>query len=156
MRKIKNGFIALVCLLLVPVCQSCGEDGPDNPDNPGTSSGTGTSDKREIEPGVKIITCTSTTDEFTVAFRVRSVEKPDVTLYWSSEKKKTSSPRLNKNSSVRRTYEEVYVPSAKATEYYYKVTHAGFSPGDYVYYKVSASNSCGTDESQVGYVIIKR
>ena len=104
---------------------SCGDDEPDYGNNGGkTGSSTET---RESKPVIKIITDASTTDEFTVSFRVKSVNKPSVTLYWSAEKGKTSSPRYNKSSSVTRTYDEVKL--SKATEYYYKVTHAGFSPG---------------------------
>lgn len=133
---------------------ACDGDEPDH-DNNRENFGSTSTETREIRPVVKIITNASTTDEFTVAFKVKSVNKPSVTLYWSAEKKKTSSPRYNKSSSVSRTYDEVKLHSSKATEYYYKVTHAGFSPGNYVYYKIAASNSVG-DDSAKGYVIIKR
>ena len=142
----------LICFMIsMFTFVSCGDDEPDYGNNggkPGSSTET-----RESKPVVKIITDASTTDEFTVSFRVRSINKPSVTLYWSAEKGKTSSPRYNKSSSVTRTYDEVKL--SKATEYYYKVTHAGFSPGDYVYYRIEASNSAG-DDSAKGYVIIKR
>lgn len=76
-------------------------------------------------------------------------------MSWSAESKKTSTPRYNKSSSVTKTYDEVELRTEKATMYYYKVTHAGFTPGNYVYYKIDVSNSRG-DDSAKGYVIIKR
>ena len=145
--KLKALLTCSVIAMLTLV--SCGDDEPDYGGNSGSSTET-----REIKPVVKIITDASTTDEFTVAFRVRSVSKPSVTFYWSAEKK-TSSPKYNRSSSVTRTYDEVKLHSSNATEYYYKVTHAGFSPGDYIYYKIVASNSAGDDTGK-GYVIIKR
>lgn len=148
--KLKSLLTCFVIVMLTLV--GCGDDEPDSGNNNDSGS---TAATRESKPVVKIITDASTTDEFTVSFRVRSVNKPSVTLYWSAEKGKTSSPRYNKSSSVSRTYDEVKLNSSKATEYYYKVTHAGFSPGDYVYYRIEASNSAG-DDSAKGYVIIKR
>lgn len=125
-------------------------------DEPSTGNGSGSTSQtsKEVTPQVKIITSASTKDDFTVSFRVKSVEKPSVSLYWSSHSSKTSNPSLNKHSTVTHTYDEV--KQSGYTWWYYKVTHAGFSPGDYVYYKVSASNSKGSDESSVGHVIIKR
>lgn len=148
------GLLALLFMGMTLSCTltACGGDEPDH-GNSGGNSGSST-ETREIRPVVKLITDASTTDEFTVAFRVKSVRKPSVTLYWSAEKK-TSSPKYNRSSSVTRTYDEVKLHSSNATEYYYKVTHAGFSPGDYVYYKIVASNSAGDDTAK-GYVIIKR
>lgn len=149
--KLKTLLTSSVFAMLTLV--SCGDDEPAHGNSSG-NSGSAT-ETREMRPVVKLITDASTTDEFTVAFRVRSVNKPSVTFYWSSENGKTSSPRYDKSSSVTRTYDEVKLNTSKATEYYYKVTHAGFSPGKYVYYKIVASNSAGDDTAK-GYVIIKR
>lgn len=143
-------------LILMPLVMLClGACGGDEPESSSKNDRDPEVETREVKPVVKIITDASTTDTFTVSFRVKSVSKPSVTLSWSAEKGKTSSPRYNKSGSVNRTYDEVSMSNGRYTEYYYKVTHAGFSPGDYVYYKIEASNSKG-DDSANGYVIIKR
>lgn len=102
-----------------------------------------------------MITSVATKDDFTVAFKVKSVNKPNVYLNYSSHGSSTSSPSLNKGGSVSRPYDEVTSKSGY-TWYFYKVTHAGFNPGQYVYYQVEAYNSAGSVNSSVGHVIIKR
>lgn len=127
---------------------SCRDNEPEEPYTPTTST------TKEVSPQIKIITTASTQNDFAIAFRVKSVEKPYVTLSWSSHSSKTSNPSLNKQSSVTKTYDEV--EQSGYTWWYYKVTHAGFNSGNYVYYQITARNSKGSDESSVGHVIIKR
>lgn len=150
MTKLLKWMIVLLIPLYGLTLSSCGDDN-DEPDNPNSAT---VSTSKEVSPIVKIITTASTKDDFTIAFRVKSVEKPTVTLSWNSYASKTSNPTLNKQSNVTKTYDEVTLSGY--TWWYYKVSHAGFTPGNYVYYQVSAKNSKGSDESSVGYVIIKR
>lgn len=139
----------LTGIMFVASLNSCSKD-EDAPDVPSVR------DKgKEIKPVIKIITTGTTTDEFLVSFRVKSVQKPDVTLSWGVYKKKTSSPKYSKSSSVSRTYDIVKSHTGNTSEYYYKVQHAGFMPGDYIYYQIEAYNSAGSD-SDKGYMIIKR
>lgn len=142
-------------MMLIPLyvlaLSSCGDDN-DEPNNQSTST---TTSSKEVSPEVKIVSTASTTDDFTIAFRVKSVEKPSVTFSWGAYASKTSNPSLSKQSTVTKTYDEVKL-SAGYTWWYYKVTHAGFSPGNYVYYQVSAKNAKGSGDSSIGHVIIKR
>lgn len=152
MKRNLKIFMAVALIAFVPAMVSCGTDEPSSgveSDSEPTSPVS-----KEVSPQVKIISSAATKDDFTVSFRVKSVSKPSVTLHWSSHSSKTSNPSLGSHSSVTRTYDEV--SHSNYTWWYYKVTHAGFKPGDYVYFKVSASNSKGDDESSVNYVIIKR
>lgn len=149
MKLLKYLFVLLLSISLL---SSCEKDEPTNNVNIGTDSGTS---KNEVKPEIKMITSVSTKDDFTVAFRVKSVRKPTVYLNYSSHASSTSSPSLNRGGSVTKTYEEL--PSTSGyTWYYYKVTHVGFNPGEYVYYQVEASNSEGSAKSSIGHVIIKR
>ncbi len=137
----------LSCILLIFMLLGCNGDEPDSPSKPSSS--------KEVNPVIKIITDASTTNDFIVSFRVKSVSKPKVTLSWGVYNSKTTSPKYTKSSSVTKTYDIVKYKTSDASEYFYKVQHAGFSPGNYVYYKIEASNSKGKD-SATGYVIIKR
>lgn len=150
MRKVLY-LLFIVPMLAIAMC-SCGEDEPGMADDP-QHSGNTSSTAKEVKPRIKIIAHASTKDGFIVSFRVRSVSKPDVILRWGAHSKKTSSPKYTKSSSMSKTYDEVKVDGA--TEYYYKAEHVGFSPGNYVYFKIEAENSKG-DDSATGYVIIKR
>lgn len=147
MKLLKHLFILLLPLILLA---SCDHDDPIDNINNGSSSS-----KDEVKPDIKMITSASTGDDFTVAFRVKSVKKPAVYLYYSSHGSSTLSPSLNRGGIVTHTYDEIR-SSSGYTWYYYKVTHAGFSPGQYVYYQVEATNSQGSAKSSVGHVIIKR
>lgn len=139
----------LAGITLVALFNSCSKD-EDVPDAPSVSD-----KETEIKPVIKIIAKGTTTDDFIVSFRVKSVQKPNVTLSWGVYKKKTSSPKYTKSSSVSRTYDIVKSHTGNTSEYYYKVQHAGFMPGDYVYYQIEAYNSAGSD-SDNGHMIIKR
>ncbi|MCM1141681.1 MAG: hypothetical protein NC453_24180 [Muribaculum sp.] len=148
MLKLFKWHMAFIIPFLCVALSSCSEDEPDMPQTPTTST------TKEVSPQIKIVTTATTKDDFTIALRVKSVEKPSVTLSWSAHPSKTSNPSLNKQSTVTKTYDEV--EQSGYNWWYYKVTHAGFTPGDYVYYQISAKNSKGSDTSSVGYVIIKR
>ena len=154
MRLFKFSFPCLLLLLLPTILTSC-DDEPSEPNMGNGSSTSSTSSQKEVKPEIKIITSTSTKDDFTVSFRVKSVNKPRVTLRWSSHSSSTSNPSLSKSSSVSQTYDIVESKSGYSW-WYYKVTHAGFSPGQYVYYQVEANNSAGSAKSPTGHVIIKR
>lgn len=142
----------LKILIFLPffLLTSCDKDEP--VDYIGSDSNTS---KNEVQPEIKIISQAATKDDFTVAFRVKSVKKPSIYFKWGSHSSSTPSPSLNNGSSVTHTYDEVKSKSGY-TWYYYKVTHAGFNPGQYVYYQVEAYNSEGSAQSSVGHVIIKR
>lgn len=148
MAKLSRWLTACCILLLSIALTSCGGDEPNESYNSGNPQ------SEEVTPQVKIITSASTKDEIIVAFKVKSVKKPSVTFSWGEHSSKTSSPSLNRQSNVTQLYEEV--PQTGYTMWYYKVTHAGFHPGSYVYFKISAHNSKGSDETSVRYVIIKR
>ena len=135
------------CIVFTAFFTACDEDEPDKSSTPSTSN--------EVTPVVKIITDASTKDSFTVAFRVKSVSQPNVTLSWGVYSQKNTSPNYSNSGAVTKTYDVVKLKSSPATEYYYKVEHVGFTPGNYVYYKIDASNSKGND-TKTGYVIIKR
>lgn len=149
--------VALTFVVLSIGLLGCSDEpsSPSSSDNKGNIENSESKDGKEIRPDIKLIANASTTDEIIVSFRVKSVSKPTVRFSWSAESGKTSSPKYNNSSNVSRTYDEVKLHSGNATEYYYKVTHAGFRPGNYVYYKIEASNTKG-DDSAKGYVIIKR
>ncbi len=140
----------LILLLPFYLLTSCDKEDPIHDTN-----SNGNSSSSEVKPEIKMISSVATKDDFTVSFRVKSVNKPTVYLNYSSHGSSTSSPSLNRGGSVTRTYDEVKSKSGY-TWYYYKVTHAGFSPGQYVYFQVKASNSAGSSTSSVGNVIIKR
>ncbi len=135
------------CIVLTAFFTACDEDELDQSSTPSTSN--------EVTPVVKIITDASTKDSFTVAFRVKSVSQPNVTLSWGVYSQKNYSPNYSNSGVVTKTYDVVKLKSSPASEYYYKVEHVGFTPGSYVYYKIDASNSKGND-TKTGYVIIKR
>lgn len=154
MRVFKFSFPILFLLLLPFIFASCDEE-PSGPNNNNGSSSSSTGYKKEVNPEIKIITSAATKDDFTVSFRVKSANKPQVTLHWSSHSSSTSNPSLSKSSTVTKTYDIVESKSGYSW-WYYKVTHAGFSPGQYVYYQVEATNSAGSTKSSIGHVIIKR
>lgn len=154
MRIFKFSFPIFFLLLLPVILTSC-DDEPSESKKDNNSSTSSSSSKKEVKPEIKIIASAATKDDFTVSFRVKSVNKPRVTFRWSSHSSSTSNPSLSKSSSVTQTYDIVESKSGY-TWWYYKVTHAGFSPGQYVYYQVEANNSEGSIQSSIGHVIIKR
>ena len=147
--------LPILLLFLSPLFLTSCDNEPSEPNIDNGSSTSSSGSKNEIKPEIKIIANAATTDDFTVAFRVKSVNKPRVILRWSSHSSSTSNPSLTKNSSVSNTYDIVESKSGYSW-WYYKVTHAGFLPGQYVYYEVEASNSAGSVKSSIGHVIIKR
>jgi lipoprotein len=145
-------FLLLPFAFMMPGLTSCGGDEPKTASERSSVSET-PSHSDEVTPVIKVISKATTTDNFIVSFRVKSVSKPQVTLRWGVYKKSTSSPSYSKSSSITKTYD--VVKSGKASEYYYKAEHAGFMPGDYVYFKIEARNS-KSDDTATGYMIIKR
>ncbi len=129
---------------------SCDTDEPSSSSN---SSSTAT--KKEVKPEIAKVSSTSTTSDFTVTFRVKSVDFPSVSMRYSAESAKTTHPSLNKTSTPK-CVNIVEMKSSGYSWYYYQTTHTGLSGGKYVYYQISASNSKGSDTSSVGYCIIKR
>lgn len=141
----------LLLALIVPVLffASCGEDEPEmNDKNKPTTS-------KEVRPEVASIQSATTKDDFTVTFRVKSVNKPNVSMDYSKETGKTSTPSLNRSSSPK-LIDQVEMKSGGYSWYYYRTTHAGFSGGNYIYYRISATNSAGSCDSGIKYCIIKR
>lgn len=140
-------------LMTIVVCSfcliSCGDDDKEKnePINPIT--------KKEVKPEIANISSATTTADFTVTFRVKSVKEPNVTLYYSRESSKTSNPSLNKVSSPK-CVNVVEMKSSGYSWYYYTTTHTGYVGGNYIYYQISASNNSGQDKSAVKYCIIKR
>lgn len=120
MKLLKYLFVFLLPFYFLTSC--------DKDDQIDASNSNSNSIKNEVKPEIRMISSASTKDDFTVAFRVKSVKKPNVYLNYSSHGSSTSSPSLNRGGSVTRTYDEVQSKSGY-TWYYYKVTHAGFNPG---------------------------
>lgn len=118
----------------------------------GSQSGT---TSREVKPEIANVSSTTTTSDFTVSFRVKSVKEPRVSLNYSRESGKTSSPSLNKSSHPK-CVDIVEMKSSGYSWYYYETSHSGFNGGNYIYYQISASNSAGSVNSNVKYCIIKR
>lgn len=138
-----------VMLILSIIFSSCDKDEPSS----SSSSSTTTTSVKEIKPVISNISSTSTTTDFTVTFRVKSVDFPSVLMKYSSESAKTTSPSLHKSSTP--TFFNI-VEMKGYSWYYYKTTHTGFRGGNYIYYQISAANEKGSDKSSVGYCIIKR
>lgn len=124
-------------------------------DEPVSSSTTTTTNKKEVKPEITKVSSTSTTSDFTVTFRVKSVNRPSVSMKYSSESAKTTKPSLNKSSSPK-CINVVEMKSGGYSWYYYKTTHTGFRGGNYIYYQITASNNKGSDKSTIGHCIIKR
>ena len=147
---LKKLLLCAVSILFVCGISSCETDEPDQPSNSSSSS----SSKKEVKAEIAKVSSTTTTSDFTVTFRVKSVDFPVVSMKYSRESGKTSSPSLNKSSSPK-CVDIVEMKQSGYSWYYYKTTHTGFSGGNYVYYKISASNSKGSDTAS-GYCIIRR
>lgn len=141
-------MIVLSCIVI----SSCD---PDDEPKSTTSTSSSSSSKSEVKPEIAKVSSTATTSDFTVTFRVKSVNTPAVSMNYSGESSKTSSPSLKK-STTPKCINIVEMKSEKYSWYYYTTTHTGFSGGTYVYYQISVSNSKGSDKSSVGYCIIKR
>lgn len=138
----------LILSILGFVLASCGGDEPSPSSTPSTSS-------KEVRPSVSNVSSTTTTSDFTVTFRVKSVDFPSVKMEYSRESKKTSNPSLNKKSTPK-CVNIVEMKSNGYSWYYYKTSHTGFRGGDYIYYQITASNDRGSDKSSVDYCIIRR
>lgn len=151
MKKILQACAFTMITLSCVAISSCTPDDEPKSDNTSNTS----SAPSEVKPEIAKISSTATTSDFTVTFRVKSVNTPTVSMKYSGESGKTSSPSLKK-SSTPTCVNIVEMKSEKYSWYYYKTTHTGFSGGTYVYYQISASNSKGSDKSSIEYCIIKR
>lgn len=140
--------VVSMCLIL----SSCETDEPKSYSNPVSTT---SSTKKEVKPEIEKMSSTSTTTDFTVTFRVKSVDFPSVSMKYSSESSKTSSPSLNKSSSPK-CINIVEMKSSGYSWYYYKTSHTGFRSGNYIYYQVMANNTKGSAKSSIGHCIIKR
>lgn len=141
--------LIIIMSVLGCIMVSCGGDEPSPSSAPSSNS------KKEVIPSIAKVSSTTTTSDFTVTFRVKSVDLPSVRMEYSRESKKTSNPSLNKKSTPKCiSIEET--KSSGYSWYYYKTSHTGFRGGDYIYYQITASNDRGSDKSSVDYCIIRR
>ena len=146
--------ITLMAGLLLASVSFCGCS-KDDDDTPSSSGGSIFDNSSKVQkPTIKHVSCTTTTTDFDVVYRITSSVQPSsVTLHYAVFSNKAANIKktdCNKTSSCR-MYEQ-----AGKNNYYYKASHTGFHSGYYIYYYVTATNSGGTSESNVSYQIFKR
>ena len=143
----KNLFLCLLALFCSFTFQCCDDDEPIHKTDDKTN--------QEIYPSIGDIMATTTYSDFTVTFRVKSVKMPNTVLKYSRETSSTASPSLNKTSKPH-LIKEVEVKSGGYSYYYFQAAHTGFNGGNRIYYQISATNSKGSDTSDIRSCIIKR
>lgn len=79
--------LLLSMLTLCMIFSSCDKDEPKAPSS------------SEVNPEISSISATTTLMDFTITFRVKSVNSPNVSMVYSSETGKTSNPSLNRTST---------------------------------------------------------
>ena len=132
----------MLCLVASLTFVACGDDGgePEYGGNLGGDTGSSVS-----KPSITKVASAATTSDLEVTFRVSNSGSPSVVMYYG-----TSEDNLSKSKTCR------YYDAASKNYDYYKASVTGLKSGTRYYFKGVATNSAGSDETQVYSHIIKR
>lgn len=140
----------------------------DEPKTPSSSTNQGpTSSQKVTKPVFDKFMSVTDLDGFSIRVRFKTGGDKEsnlrATVYWKAYSNKPASKpskrELTKVESMRQygvTYYNAGLKKGMTESIVFDKSHAGYNGGTYIYYYVECSNSKGSAESSVDYIIVKR